>query len=82
MPDRIASKRARQIFQGAKPLLQTKNREIVTALREIAAGQVRRTKSETKRQVARRPVFYSVLTVFCEEIVKAAEKKAGERSGK
>ncbi|HYY25010.1 MAG TPA: DNA-directed RNA polymerase subunit omega [Candidatus Udaeobacter sp.] len=38
----IASKRARQLFKGAKPLLETDNREIVTALREIAAGKVRR----------------------------------------
>ena len=38
----IASKRARQLFKGAKPLFETDNREIVTALREIAAGKVRR----------------------------------------
>lgn len=36
----LASKRARQLFAGAKPLLETENREIVTALREIAAGKV------------------------------------------
>jgi DNA-directed RNA polymerase subunit omega len=34
----LGSKRARQLFKGAKPLLETDNREIVTALREIAAG--------------------------------------------
>jgi DNA-directed RNA polymerase subunit omega len=38
----LASKRAKQLFKGAKPLLKTDNREIVTALREIAAGKVRR----------------------------------------
>jgi DNA-directed RNA polymerase subunit omega len=38
----LASKRAKQLFQGAKPLVQTDNREIVTALREIAAGEVKR----------------------------------------
>ena len=38
----LGSKRARQLFKGAKPLLETDNREIVTALREIAAGKVRR----------------------------------------
>jgi DNA-directed RNA polymerase subunit omega len=41
----IASKRAKQLLKGAKPLLETDNREIVTALREIAAGKVRRSKS-------------------------------------
>lgn len=40
----LASKRARQLFKGAKPLLDTDNREIVTALREIAAAKVRRQK--------------------------------------
>jgi DNA-directed RNA polymerase subunit omega len=38
----LASKRAKQLFKGAKPLIETDNREIVTALREIAAGKVRR----------------------------------------
>jgi len=38
----LASKRAKQLFKGARPLLETDNREIVTALREIAAGKVRR----------------------------------------
>jgi DNA-directed RNA polymerase subunit omega len=38
----LASKRAKQLFEGAKPLLKTDNREIVTAVREIAAGKVRR----------------------------------------
>lgn len=38
----LASKRARQLFAGARPLLETGNREIVTALREIAAGKVRK----------------------------------------
>jgi DNA-directed RNA polymerase subunit omega len=37
----LASIRAKQLFKGAKPLLETENLEIVTALREIAAGKVR-----------------------------------------
>lgn len=37
----LASQRAKQLFKGAKPLLATDNLEIVTALREIAAGKVR-----------------------------------------
>jgi DNA-directed RNA polymerase subunit omega len=40
----LASKRAKQLLKGAKPLLETDNREIVTALREVAAGKVRRHK--------------------------------------
>ena len=38
----LASKRARQLLQGATPLVESDNREIVTALREIADGKVRR----------------------------------------
>lgn len=38
----LASKRAKQLCKGAKPLIVTDNLEIVTALREIAAGKVRR----------------------------------------
>lgn len=43
----LASKRAKQLFKGAKPLLETDNREIVTALREIAAGKIRRKNPES-----------------------------------
>jgi DNA-directed RNA polymerase subunit omega len=38
----VASKRARQLLKGAKPLIESNNRDIVVALREIAAGKVRR----------------------------------------
>jgi DNA-directed RNA polymerase subunit omega len=38
----LASKRARQLFKGARPLIDTDNREVVVALREIAAGKVRK----------------------------------------
>ena len=37
----LASKRARQLLKGAKPLVESDNRDIVIALREIAAGKVR-----------------------------------------
>lgn len=40
----IASKRARQLFGGAKPMLETTNGEVVTALREVAEGKVRKAK--------------------------------------
>lgn len=38
----LASKRARRLFKGAKPLIESDNREVVVALREIAAGKVRK----------------------------------------
>jgi DNA-directed RNA polymerase subunit omega len=36
----LAAQRARQLMKGAAPLVQSKNRPAVTALREIAAGKV------------------------------------------
>lgn len=36
----IATKRSRQLLKGDEPLVRSKNREIVTALREIAAAKV------------------------------------------
>jgi DNA-directed RNA polymerase subunit omega len=37
---RIAAQRARQLMKGARPHVESNNRIIVTALREIAAGEV------------------------------------------
>ena len=36
----LAAKRTQQLLDGAKPLVNVDNREVVTALREIAAGKV------------------------------------------
>jgi DNA-directed RNA polymerase subunit omega len=38
----LASKRARQLFKGEKPLIESDNREVVVALREIAERKVRK----------------------------------------
>jgi DNA-directed RNA polymerase subunit omega len=42
----LAAKRARQLHNGANPVVRSKNKEAVTALREIAAGKVRHVKQE------------------------------------
>jgi len=36
----LAAQRARMLLKGARPLIDTDNRSVVTALREIAAGEV------------------------------------------
>jgi DNA-directed RNA polymerase subunit omega len=36
----LAAKRVRQLRKGAEPLVVCKNKDVVVALREIAAGQV------------------------------------------
>jgi DNA-directed RNA polymerase subunit omega len=42
----LGAKRAKQLFKGAKPLVDSDNREIVVALREIAAGKVKKAGTE------------------------------------
>ena len=36
----IGIKRAKELYMGATPLITCKNREVVTALREVAAGKI------------------------------------------
>jgi len=42
----LAAKRARQLINGGRPLLNSDDREVVLALREIAAGKVRKATKE------------------------------------
>jgi DNA-directed RNA polymerase subunit omega len=37
----LAGRRAKMIMKGAKPLVESTNRPIVSALREVAAGKVK-----------------------------------------
>jgi len=42
----LGAKRAHQLIKGARPLVEADNRDIVLALREIAAGKVRKASKE------------------------------------
>jgi len=42
----LASKRARQLFKGANPSIESNNREVVVALREVATGKVRKAATQ------------------------------------
>ncbi len=44
----LAMKRAKQLIKGAQPLVKADNREVVLALREIAAGKIRKASKELK----------------------------------
>ncbi len=44
----LAAKRARHLINGEAPLLKSDNREVVLALREIAAGKVRKAGKKPK----------------------------------
>ena len=37
----LAAKRAKQLLKGSRPLLESDNKEVVTALREIAGSKVK-----------------------------------------
>ena len=41
-----AVKRAKMLLRGGRPLVDSENKEAVTALREIAGGEVKLTQSE------------------------------------
>jgi DNA-directed RNA polymerase subunit omega len=45
-----ASQRAKELFRGAQPRVKCKNREVVTALREIATGQITKKDNPTSPQ--------------------------------
>jgi DNA-directed RNA polymerase subunit omega len=36
----VAARRAKDLLKGARPLVSSENKEVVTSLREIAAGKV------------------------------------------
>jgi DNA-directed RNA polymerase subunit omega len=48
----LAGRRAKMIMKGAKPLVETDNRPIVTALREVATGKVKLVRPEDKEKVS------------------------------
>jgi DNA-directed RNA polymerase subunit omega len=43
-----AARRAKQLLKGARPLVESENKEVVTALREIAAGKALLVEPEAK----------------------------------
>lgn len=46
----VAVKRAKMLLRGARPLVASENKDIVTSLREIAAGEVKMTDGESASQ--------------------------------
>ncbi len=44
----LGAMRAQQLLRGARPLVKSDNREVILALREIAAGKVRKSSKELK----------------------------------
>jgi DNA-directed RNA polymerase subunit omega len=47
----LAARRAKMLMKGAKPLVESNNRPIVVALREVAAGKVKFDDGKTEDTV-------------------------------
>ncbi len=46
----LAAARTKQLYKGSKPRVRSENKEVVVALREVAAGKVRSKKSLPESQ--------------------------------
>jgi DNA-directed RNA polymerase subunit omega len=51
----LAAKRAKQLLKGSRPLIESDNKEVVTALREIGAGKVKMAAIEAKPAAVAEP---------------------------
>ena len=51
----LASARTKQLYKGSKPRVRSENKEVVVALREVAAGKVRPRKSLPESQLKSLP---------------------------
>ena len=47
----VTVKRAKMLLRGARPLVGTDNKEVVTSLREIASGEVKLIQDSTAEDV-------------------------------
>lgn len=50
----ISAKRTRELYKGVDPLIRCKNREVVTSLREIAAGKISLSSDGTEAPAPRK----------------------------
>ncbi len=50
----MAAARTKQLLKGSKPRVQTDNKEVVLALREIAAGKVTLLMNKNEKNIRRR----------------------------
>jgi DNA-directed RNA polymerase subunit omega len=51
----LAAARTKQLYKGSKPRVRSENKEVVVALREVAAGKVRPKKSLPESQLKSLP---------------------------
>ncbi len=83
----MAAKRVRQLKKGEPQLVRTSNREVVTALREIAAGKVvlapKRTREKesagVKKEMETKPLSVTRGEQGLQERTEQADGEGGER---
>ncbi len=75
----LAAKRVRQLREGAPPYLESKNKEVVLALREVAAGFVYPVSAEeAERERAEAEARERERLAAAREAARAAEAQAQE----
>ena len=74
----LAAKRVRQLRKGAEPTIVSKNRDVVVALREIAAGNV--TKAEIQ-DIDESILIENLPDTTPEELNKEVEPETEENAG-
>ena len=81
----MAAKRVRQLRKGAEPTLTSKNKDVVVALREIAAGTVTKaepSKAEIPLETRPDALAEELLAEGIAEAEKAQAAASGEPAGK
>lgn len=51
----VAAQRSKELFKGSYPLVKCKNKEVVTALREIASGYIQFSESKAPSEAPTSP---------------------------
>ena len=78
----LAAKRVRQLRKGAEPLVVCKNKDIVVALREIAAGEVRQVKESEGLPMPENGAELMIEESLSDVDVESDEVQGVEDSGK
>ncbi|MFC1862627.1 DNA-directed RNA polymerase subunit omega [Thermodesulfobacteriota bacterium] len=76
----MASKRVRELRKGDEPTITSKNRDVVVALREIAAGNI--VKAEPGSLNGLSDALLDILPENNEEITETVENEGAETEGK
>ena len=66
----VAAKRVRQLRKGSEPTITSKNKDIVIALREIAAGRVIQTEKDRQSDMTE-----NSMEILPEELASESEKE-------